>query len=221
MEQHSIEWYRARLGKITGSMVHTLMGTPKKKGEEFTETAKGYLYQLAAERSINEVYLTAKFEDWLRRTNVETSAMRYGTENEASARDSYAIGLPDGQEVKECGFNTHPTLANYGDSPDGLIYEGETVVGTLEIKCPNPATWMKYYDLFHKGMSLKDIEEKYYWQVQSHMMCSDTKWCDFVYFDKMLQGGIQVVRIEACKEDMDKMAERIKQADEFIKKLVQ
>lgn len=218
MEQHSIEWYKARLGKITGSMVYTLMGKGRKKDEEWSETAKGYMYQLAAERNINPIYLDKKFDEWLSRTNVETWAMRYGTENESGARDCYNMNLPEGMICEECGFMQHPELPNYGDSPDGLVYEGLRLIGCVEIKCPNPATWMRYKAEFKAGKTLKEVEEKYWWQVQSHLMCSGAEWCDFIYYDKMMNSGMQSVRIEPDAEDQAKMRERIEKANEFVDK---
>jgi hypothetical protein len=86
MEQHTQEWYKARLGKITGSMVYVLMSTPRKKGETFTDTAKNYLYQLAAERNLNDAFKDTYFDEYLERVNVETRAMRYGTDTEELAR---------------------------------------------------------------------------------------------------------------------------------------
>lgn len=221
MEQHSIEWYKARLGKITGSMVYTLMGKPRSKTETFTDTAKNYLYQLAAERSLNDLYAGQDFDQWLQRINVETWAMRYGTDTEALARDNYYMQLADGLTVKECGFFKHYRLDCYGDSPDGTIYDAKgELVGVLEIKCPNPNTFMRYKALFAQGLTLKDIEEKYYWQVQSHIMCTGTDWCDFVAFDKMLREPLQVHRIERCDEDIALMEERIEEADKFIENIV-
>lgn len=220
MEQRTNEWYKARLGKITGSQVWCLMATPRTKGETFTDTAKGYLYELAAERRLNPVYLDCKFDEWLQRTNIETWAMRYGSELEEEARQMYIMNTDEHEHVEECGFNVHPDLPNYGDSPDGLIWRDGKVVATLEIKCPNPATWMKYYASFKSGKTLKEIEPKYYWQCQSHMLCAGVDRCDFVSYDKMLQGGLQVVRIDRSEEDTALMAERIRLADDFINTLV-
>lgn len=221
MEQRSIEWYKARLGKITGSQVWCLMKQPRSKTETFTDTAKTYLYELAAERRINDTYLNQSFDEWLSRTNVETYAMRYGTETEELARQCYEMHLPAELTVKETGFCIMPTLENYGDSPDGVVYNRNSEsVGVLEIKCPNPATFMKYRHQLQSGISLKEVEEKYYWQCLSHMMCAGAVWCDFVIFDKMLQDGYYCQRIEYCESDILDMRVRIKDANEFIKSII-
>lgn len=53
-EQRSLAWFRQRLGYITGSKVGDLMKSGRRKEEAFGETAKSYLYQVAAERCINK-----------------------------------------------------------------------------------------------------------------------------------------------------------------------
>ena len=77
MEQRTPEWYKARLGHITSSMVYVLMSVPRKKDETFTDTAKTYLYGLAAKRQMSPVYLNDHFDEWLERTETTTRAMRY------------------------------------------------------------------------------------------------------------------------------------------------
>jgi hypothetical protein len=215
------EWYKARIGHITSSMVYNVMLQPTKKaqaeGEVFSETAKSYLYKVAAERNISEPYLEDQFDEWLDRTNIETKAMRYGTENEDLARSLYEYQLEDGYSVVQCGFIEHPDIPNYGDSPDGVVVDGESnPVGCIEIKCPNSDTWMKYKALFAQGKTLKEIEEKHYWQCQSHNLCNNVQWCDYIFFDKMMKDSLQIVRIQRNKEDIESLEERIVLANGFI-----
>lgn len=219
--QRTPEWYKARLGHITSSMVYNVMLQPTKKaqaeGEVFSETAKSYLYKVAAERNISEPYLEGQFDEWLDRTNIETRAMRYGTETEDLARNVYEFGLEDGLSVVQAGFVKHPEIPYYGDSPDGVVVDKDSnPVGCVEIKCPNSDTWMKYKALFAQGKTLKDVEEKYYWQCQSHMLCLGVQWCDFVFFDKMMNDSLQVVRIQRDEEDIEALQERIVLANGFI-----
>ena len=49
--QHSIEWFRKRLGNFTGSQIGLLM--KKGKSDYFSDTAKTYIYQVASERDMN------------------------------------------------------------------------------------------------------------------------------------------------------------------------
>ena len=223
--QRTPEWYKARLGHITSSMVYNVMLQPTKKaqaeGEVFSETAKSYLYKVAAERNISEPYLQDQFDEWLDRTNIETRAMRYGTETEDLARNVYEFErLEEGNTLVQCGFIKDSVIPYYGDSPDGVVCDSESIpIGCIEIKCPNSETWMKYKAMFAKGMTLKDIEEKYYWQCQSHMLCLNVAWCDFIYFDKMMKDSLQVVRIERNEDDIKELTERINLANVFIEKL--
>ena len=49
--QHSIEWFRKRLGNFTGSQIGLLM--KKGRSDYFSDTAKTYIYQVASERDMN------------------------------------------------------------------------------------------------------------------------------------------------------------------------
>lgn len=224
VEQGSFDWFRARLGHITSSMVYNVMLEPTKKeseeGELFSNTAKTYLYKVAAERNLMERIIKDDdlFSEYLERVNVNTRSMRYGTETEDIARRVYAIKTKS--EVAECGFIVNTDIENYGDSPDGVVLdENGKPEGTLEIKCPNPETWMRYKHKFSRGQHLKDVEEKYYWQCQSHCLCNNVQWCDFVYFDKMQKGGCKIVRIYRNEDDISKLKQRIVLANEFIESL--
>ena len=44
-----LEWEAQRIGKFTASEIHKLMGTPRKKGEVLSETAKSFVIEKAAE----------------------------------------------------------------------------------------------------------------------------------------------------------------------------
>lgn len=218
MEQRTIEWYKARLGKITSSNVYKVMTESRTKSEVFGDTAKTYLYELAADRNLDEETLNDELMlmEYLGQ-GFESEAMRRGTELEASARVAYEMGLPSSLSVAEVGFVPDDECGDfYGDSPDGLVLEYGVPVGCLEIKCPKTSTWIRYREAFASGKTLRQVEPKYYWQCQSHMRCNAVPWCDFVYFDPYMEDGIQVVRIERNEEDITRMVERIKMANGFI-----
>ena len=224
--QRTPEWYKARLGHITSSMVYAIMGNPTKKameaGEVFSETAKSYLFKVAAERNISEPYLEEQFDEWMDRTNIETRAMRYGTETEDLARSVYEYErVGNGMTLEQCGFVRHNEIQYYGDSPDGVVCDKDGIpVGCIEIKCPNSDTWLRYKTMFAKGATLKEVEDKYYWQCQSHMLCLGVPWCDFVFFDKMMKDGLQVVRIGRDEADIAELSRRIVLANEFIESII-
>jgi putative phage-type endonuclease len=165
MEQHSDEWFAARLGKVTASRVADLMAVTK---SGYSTSRANYMAELICER------LTGQSEE--RYTN---AAMQWGTDKEPQARASYEF-LHDAIVV-ECGFVVHPSIAMFGASPDGLIGND----GLIEIKCPNTAT--------HIDFMLGDsIPSKYVLQMQTQMACTGRKWCDFVSFDPRLPEDMQM-----------------------------
>lgn len=226
--QQTIGWHRARIGHITSSMVYNVMLEPTKKdaaaGEIFSGTCKSYLYRLAAERNLKDRYINDDLllQEYLERVNVHTKAMRYGTETEALAREVYA--RTRNVEVVTAGFiaaDDKMKIDNYGDSPDGIVLDKDgRPMAALEIKCPNPDTFIKYRSEFNRGKSLKEVEEKYYWQCQSHCAVNRLPYCDFVVFDKMQKKGLVVVRIDACEPDIDRMIERVRLANDYINSLI-
>ena len=52
--QHSLNWYRVRLGKFTGSQVGRLMKRGK-GGEYFAKDAMSYITEVVAERMLNTI----------------------------------------------------------------------------------------------------------------------------------------------------------------------
>ena len=89
-EQRSLDWFRCRLGNITGSSIGLLMKSGR--SDMFSDTAKNYIFQVAAERAMNPEIVNddIAFAEYLSAVNVESKAMRFGTEQEASARDLYS-----------------------------------------------------------------------------------------------------------------------------------
>lgn len=226
-EQGSLDWFRARLGNITSSKVSMVMLAPKPTKsnpdpvEKFTDTAKGYLYQVAAERNLRPQVIKddEMFNEYLQRVDISSRTIRYGSETEAKARKVYSRLFADkeGYEVVECGFIRHTEIDKYGDSPDGVIVDiNGKPVGTLEIKCPKPDTFIRYSVNIKDADSLKEEKPEYYWQCQSHCLCNNVEWCDFVFFDIHQSNGIRVVRIYRNDEDIAKMIERIKLANDYI-----
>ena len=219
IEQRSNDWFRARLGCITGSNVHFVMkqsdaekalqkaiaagkieiesksayrsrlaelkktdpiayanaiesGQKVEDDKSFNErterlktaanaspfpdTTISYLYQVASERNLRDVFVKDDdlFEQYLQRVTITSIAMKWGTETEAMARLQYQ--RETGSEVVEIGFHRHPTTDWYGDSPDGIVVDSESgkPVGGIEIKCPKSETWIRYRHEFRKGQRL-------------------------------------------------------------------
>ena len=89
--QHSIEWFRKRLGNFTGSQIGLLM--KKGRSDYFSDTAKTYIYQVASERDMNPEIINddVEFEKYLHQVCVNTKAMQWGTDQEENARELYDV----------------------------------------------------------------------------------------------------------------------------------
>lgn len=156
MKQRSEEWYTARLGKVTASNVYKIMT----KGQG--KTRESYMIDLIAE------ILTGESKDFY-----ISREMRRGIDLEEYARFEYECR--EFQSVDECGFILHPKIEGFGASPDGLVGNE----GLIEIKCPNTTT--------HLDSFLNDeVDQNYIYQMQTQMMCTGRKWCDFVSYDDRL-----------------------------------
>lgn len=219
-EQHSLGWYRARLGNITGSRVGDLMVTSRKKDEIFGGTAMTYIYQLAAERSMNRniVENDDAFETYLDCVTVNTKAMQWGTDMEDEARSLFA--KIKGYKITETGSVAHPTIPHFASSPDGMT-EDEGLLGCVEIKCPSQNTFMLYTAEIVDAESLKRVKPLYYWQCQSHMMCTDAKFCYFIWYNPFQAKPIRFIRLEPDTEAFTQIEERVTLANNIIDELTQ
>lgn len=110
MQQRSPEWFEARKGRVTASLVGAILGLSP------------YMTRQDAMRVMVREYLGAD------REFVGNIATEYGTNNEAGALIDYRIETT--HEVQEIGFVPFQDWA--GVSPDGLVGNE----GGVEIKCP-------------------------------------------------------------------------------------
>ena len=55
--QHSVDWYKCRLGHFTGSQVGRLMKKGRGKDAEWSADALTYIKEVVAERLINPIVL--------------------------------------------------------------------------------------------------------------------------------------------------------------------
>ena len=165
IEQGSPEWHQLRFGKLTASRVADMLASIK-SGE--SASRKNLRADLVIERLTQ-----SKSESF---TN---SAMQWGTETEPQARAAYEIQT--GNFVDQIAFVDHPTIKNFGCSPDGLV----GLDGLIEIKCPNTATHIEYVEA-------QMPPRKYLIQMMSQMACTGREWCDFVSFDPRLPAGLNM-----------------------------
>ncbi len=220
-EQRSLDWFRSRIGQITGSKVSDIMTSGRKKGEIFSQTAKSYLYQVAAERLFNPDFLNDDevFQDYIDQTCYATKAMQWGTEQERSAIELFEQIYPDGCEVMPMPSCQHGSIPHFAASPDGAVY-GEDGLRIIEVKCPNLNTYMKYRDLIHDAASLKETEPKYYWQMMAEMSCTEAASGFFVTYCPWLTKPIHWAAIERVDDDILFMEERVALANKFIEEII-
>ena len=213
--QHTLDWYRARLGNITGSMVGVLM--KEGRGDTFTDAARTYLYQLAAERMMNPAIVDDDewFEDYIRQTGAPTPAMRWGTEKEEEARDLYASLYK--AHVVELGSCRHPSIPRFASSPDGFSYDEDSGIKTcLEIKCPIQSTFMRYVHEVRDNATLLRAKPEYFYQCMAHMMVTNAAQTDFIVYCPWQLNPLHVSRITADEAVFSKMEKRIGLANAFI-----
>jgi len=118
-QQRSDEWFKLRVGRITGTSFAT-MANGKTSGID------KLVYKTAAER------VTGVSSD----SGFSNSDMERGVELEAEARAAYEYETLT--HVQEVGFIALDKFT--GVSPDGLVGDD----GGVEIKCPRPYTHMEY-----------------------------------------------------------------------------
>ena len=197
IEQGTPEWQALRIGKLTASRVADMLATVK-TGESMSR--KNLRADLIAER------LTGNKTD-----SYTNPAMSWGVETEPQARVAYEVFSYN--FVDQVPFVDHPTIQNFGCSPDGLVGDD----GLIEIKCPNTSTHLEYIET-------RKPPSKYLTQMMSQMSVTGRKWCDFVSFDPRLPDGLKllVVRIERDEEVIAKIeAEAIKFLAEVDAKIIE
>ena len=109
VEQRSNEWLHLRKGKITGTTLKSIMGTPKARQDAG--------YEIIAER------LTVGVEEEYE------NPMERGNRLEADALAMFEFEI--GKQVERIGLCEDDTNSMIANSPDGLIGENEAV----EVKC--------------------------------------------------------------------------------------
>lgn len=157
--QRTPEWHQARAGVLTASCFDKLI-TPAK-----LELAKGrtsYLYQVAAE-SVLGYCEELGGSVWTER----------GSELEAEAREAYE--LVHDVTVQPAGLCYLDATRRVGASPDGLIYQGQQLVGGLELKCPKAGTHVSY---LVGGV----VPDDYRHQVQGCLYVTGAEWWDFMSY---------------------------------------
>ncbi|MCH5202947.1 MAG: YqaJ viral recombinase family protein [Oscillospiraceae bacterium] len=214
-EQHSLDWYRSRLGNFTGSRIGALMKSGKSKSELFGQTAKSYIYQIAGERNISpEIRDNDElFQVYLDVTSVSSKAMRWGSEQEENAKRLYEDITQ--REIKPTGLCTYQDVPHFASSPDGLVQE-DGVLGCVEVKCPQLPAFTQYVSEITDNETLYKTNPDYFYQCQAHMACTGAMFCDFIVYSPFVETPIHIVRITRDDTIIKNMVERVKEANKMI-----
>jgi len=179
-EQRSPEWFRARLGRLTGSRAADMLATIK-SGQP-AASRKDLRLDLVVERlTQNPIDDGAGFVN---------SAMQRGIDKEGDAYAAYQALT--GEIAERTGFLSHDTLP-IGCSLDGHVGD---FAGIVEIKCPKSTTHLSY---LRSGV----IPPAYLPQIVHNLYVSGAQWCDFLSFDDRFPPHQQTVLIRHLRSESE------------------
>ena len=164
--QGSTEWLAARLGRVTASRMKDVLAVIK-SGE--AAARRDYRTQLVCER------LTGQPQEDV----FVSSDMQRGTDLEPVARAAYEAQT--GQWVEQVGFHAHTSL-RAGGSPDGVVGDYD---GLIEIKCPRPATHIKW-------MRAGGVPADHLAQIRMLLWLTGAGWCDFISYCPQMPENLRV-----------------------------
>lgn len=170
IEQGTEEWHALRCGILTASEIKNII-TPKQL--KLSAGHKTHLSELLSQRITQYVEPHYISDDMLR-----------GHMDEIKARELYSEHyLP----VTEAGFITNDKWGfTMGYSPDGLVGDD----GLIEVKSRRQKFQIETI-LAH------EVPGEYMIQIQSAMMISDRKWCDYISYC----GGMHMVTLRVYPDD--------------------
>jgi hypothetical protein len=169
-EQRSEPWFRARVGRITGSKSDCILAKGKSGGEAVTR--RDYRAQLACER-------VTGIPDMGGYINAD---MQRGIDLEPEALSAYEAKT--GEIVRQTGFLQHNDYLA-GCSLDGDI---DNFRGIVEFKCPKSAIHLSYW------RDPAVFERQYAAQVAHNLWITGAEYCDLVSYDNRVPASLRVFR---------------------------
>ena len=185
-------WLSARAGKLTASRMADAMDYLK-NGQPSANRTKP-LHELLAERLTGQSV-----------PHVVNEAMMWGMEHEDEAVDMFVERY--GRNVRLSRFYEHPTIENFGATPDRELDDG-----LLEVKCPQTTTYLRW-------VMAGVVPDQHKPQMAAQLLCSGKTWCGFIAYDPRIRDESKRLfmrRYEPEPEYMEKVqAEAIKFLDEL------
>ena len=215
--QHTVDWYKNRLGHFTGSQVGRLMKKGRGKDADWSADAITYIKEVVAERLINPVVLDIPdlFDQYLDFTTASSKMMAWGNDNEDKALKAYATLTK--REITACGAIQHESIKTFWDSPDGLLLDAN---GAVEVKCPAPKAHALYLINVKTPEDLLAVKPEYYWQCFAHMAVSGAEFTDWMSYCPFLKPSLHIVTIPRNEDTIHEMLERIVLAEDLAQELM-
>lgn len=204
VEQGSVEWLKARMGKPTASQFHRII-TPAKG--ELSKSHRHFMFRLLAERLLNEIGDSIEGQEWLERgKELEQQAVKH---------------LEFEREIltEPCGFLLTDD-SRIGASPDRLLVRE---AAAIEVKCPAPWT--------HLEWMFDGFGSYYYPQVQGQIFVGEFEWVARyayhpsmpsvfkpTYRDDQYQTKLRAALTQFCDE-LDELEERARKRGVFAERL--
>jgi putative phage-type endonuclease len=165
IEQGSIEWKQARLGRVTASRVADVIAKTK---TGVSASRANYEAQIICERLTGVVV-----------EGYTNAAMQHGIDTEPQARAAYEFMR--NVDVVLAEFVEHPRVPMSGASPDGFVGDD----GLLEIKCPQQAGHLE-------TLLTNKVPAKYVTQIMWQLAVTERKFCDYVSFNPTFPPHLQL-----------------------------
>ena len=186
-QQGTIDWHLDRMGCVSASQFHKVLGSPAVRQTYFTE-----LREAREALSQGREYAIA----WLEARAFDSPAMAWGRKWEDAARAAYEIRFD--ADVQQVGFARLP-----GNQDIGASLDGEVESGTIEIKCP-------YRQENHIKTCTGGMPAQHLPQVQGGLWIRRARWCDFISYHPLYQDrSLYVERIERDDAYIAMLAKRV------------
>lgn len=172
----SPEWFEHRGGKLTASRMADAVR--KLKSGAWAKTRHDYMIELLAERFTG-----------LATDHYVSREMLWGIEHEEDAR--FAYENDHDCDVAPGVFVDHPTIADFGCTPDGFVGDD----GLVEFKNPKTTTFLEV-------MLSGQPEPDHLVQSMTQLACCPTrKWCDLRYHDSRMPIALQKFEIRIHRDE--------------------
>jgi len=217
--QNTDQWLKDRLGKWNASAIGDLMGKGRNKDVLFSQKALSYIYDVASQRDLIQVYKDddTLWEIYQHQVSVNNKHLQWGHENEPIAIEEYE--RTTGRLCMETTRLDHPLIPNFSASPDRLSQDdGWPIV--VEVKSPLPKTFIEYKAEINSNGSLLSVEPRYFYQIQAQLMVTGYSEADFVCFCPFLKHPLHIVRITADEEVQKEIEYRIYEAEKIISNIL-